>query len=42
MLRPDARLISPEDLKIPQVLPDRPWIVQAIREHHARWKASTG
>jgi len=39
MLRPDAPLISPGDLKIPQVLPDGPSIVQAVREHHARWKA---
>lgn len=38
MLKSDAPLISPEDLKIPQVLPDGPAIVQAIREHHARWK----
>jgi hypothetical protein len=39
MLRPDAPLISPEDLQIPQVLPDGPAIVEAIREHHAAWKA---
>ena len=39
MLRPDAPLVSPGDLKIPQVLPDGPAIVQAIREHHARWQA---
>jgi len=39
MLRPDAPLISPADLKIPQVLPDGPSIVRAIREHHGRWKA---
>jgi len=39
MLKPDAPLVSPEDLKIPQVLPDGPSIVAAIREHHARWKA---
>lgn len=39
MLRPDAPLVSPDDLKIPQVLPDGPSIVAAIREHHARWKA---
>jgi uncharacterized protein (TIGR00730 family) len=42
MLRPDAPLISPEDLNIPQVLPDGPSIVHAIREHHARWKARQG
>ena len=39
MLRPDAPLVSPNDLKIPQVLPDGPAIVTAIREHHARWQA---
>jgi uncharacterized protein (TIGR00730 family) len=39
MLRPDAPLVSPADLKIPQVLPDGPSIVRAIREHHGRWKA---
>jgi len=39
MLRPDAPLVSPADLKIPQVLPDGPSIVRAVREHHDRWKA---
>jgi uncharacterized protein (TIGR00730 family) len=39
MLRPDARLASPEDLTIPQVVPDGPAVVAAVREHHARWKA---
>src|SRR5262245_13295918 len=39
MLRADAPLVSPLDLKIPQVLDDGPSIVRAIREHHARWKA---
>ncbi|MEO2088740.1 MAG: LOG family protein, partial [Gemmataceae bacterium] len=39
MLRPDAPLINPEDLTIPQVLPDGPAIVAAIREHHSRWAA---
>lgn len=38
MLRPDAPLVSPNDLTIPQVLPDGPAIVRAIREHHARWR----
>jgi uncharacterized protein (TIGR00730 family) len=38
MLRPDVALISPEDLNIPQVLPDGPAIVRAIRDHHTRWK----
>lgn len=42
MLKPDAPLISPEDLKIPQVLPDGPSIVRAVREHHAQWKARQG
>ena len=39
MLRPGAPLVSPADLRIPQVLPDGPSIVRAIREHHGRWKA---
>jgi uncharacterized protein (TIGR00730 family) len=39
MLKPDIPLISPGDLNIPQVLPDGPSIVKAIREHHAQWKA---
>ena len=39
MLKPDAPLISPEDLTIPQALPDGPSIVRAVREHHAQWKA---
>lgn len=39
MLQPDAPLVSPKDLTIPQVLPDGPSIVKAIREHHAQWKA---
>ncbi len=39
MLKPDAPLISPNDLKIPQILPDGPAIVRAMREHHARWKS---
>jgi uncharacterized protein (TIGR00730 family) len=42
MLRPDAPLVSPNDLKIPKVLPDGPAIVRAIREHHARWKERQG
>jgi uncharacterized protein (TIGR00730 family) len=37
MLRPDAPLVSPQDLDIPRVLPDGPAIVAAIRDHHARW-----
>jgi uncharacterized protein (TIGR00730 family) len=39
MLQPGAELISPADLKIPLVLPDGPSIVEAIRTHHAAWKA---
>ena len=42
MLRPDGPLVSPEDLKIPQIVPDGPSIVGIIREHHARWKARKG
>jgi uncharacterized protein (TIGR00730 family) len=42
MLKPDAPLVSPEDLNIPQVLPDGPAIVKAIREHHARWEQRQG
>jgi uncharacterized protein (TIGR00730 family) len=42
MLKPDTPLVSPEDLKIPQILPDGPSIVRAVREHHARWKARHG
>ena len=42
MLRPDAPLVSPEDLTIPQIVPDGPSIVRVIREHHARWKARQG
>jgi uncharacterized protein (TIGR00730 family) len=39
MLRPDAPLVSPNDLNIPQILPDGPSIIRAVREHHAKWKA---
>lgn len=42
MLKPDVPLISPQDLNIPKVLPDGPAIVQAIRKHHATWKAKQG
>jgi uncharacterized protein (TIGR00730 family) len=42
MLKPDGPLVSPDDLNIPQVLPDGPSIVKAIREHHAKWKARQG
>lgn len=42
LLRPDAPLVSPEDLTIPQILPDGPSIVRAVREHHAQWKARQG
>ena len=37
MLTPDIPLVSPGDLKIPQVLTEGPSIVQAIRDHHAQW-----
>ena len=42
MLNPDAPLVSPADLKIPQILPDGPAIVRAIRDHHANWKSRQG
>jgi predicted Rossmann-fold nucleotide-binding protein len=42
MLRSDGPLVSPEDLTIPQIVPDGPSIVGIIREHHARWKARKG
>jgi uncharacterized protein (TIGR00730 family) len=42
MLKPDVPLISPDDLKIPQILPDGPSIVKTIREHHSRWKGWHG
>ena len=42
MLKPDAPLVGPEDLNIPQVLPDGPSIVRAVREHHAKWKVRQG
>src|SRR5829696_4720258 len=35
MLKPEAPLIGANDLKIPQVLPDGPSILRAIREDHA-------
>jgi uncharacterized protein (TIGR00730 family) len=42
MLKPDVPLVSPDDLKIPQVLADGPAIVRAIREDHARWLERQG
>jgi len=42
MLREDVPLISPNDLNIPEVLPDGPAIVKRIREHHAQWKRTQG
>jgi uncharacterized protein (TIGR00730 family) len=42
MLKPDAPLISPGDLTIPQILPDGPAIVRAVRDHHTKWKARQG
>ncbi|WP_010582112.1 LOG family protein [Schlesneria paludicola] len=38
MLKPNNPLVSPADLKIPQILPDAASIVQAIRDHHVQWK----
>lgn len=38
MLKPNIPLVSASDLKIPQVLPDAPSIIQAIRDHHSNWK----
>ena len=38
MLNPDAPLVCPEDLTIPQILTDGPSIVRAVREHHAQWR----
>ena len=40
MLRSEIALVSPEDMNIPQILVDGPAIVEAIRKHHANWKAS--
>lgn len=37
MLRPDAPMISPEDLRIPEILPDGPAVVEAVKRHHAAW-----
>jgi uncharacterized protein (TIGR00730 family) len=42
MLRPDAPLVSREDLAIPRILDDGPSIIEAVREHHARWAARQG
>jgi hypothetical protein len=42
MLSKDAPLVSPEDLKIPQILADGPAILGAIRDHHSQWKARHG
>lgn len=42
MLKPDVPLVSPEDLNIPQILPDGPSIVRAVRDHHAQWMARQG
>lgn len=38
MLQPGVPLISPNDLKIPQILTDSSAIVSAIRDHHKQWK----
>lgn len=42
MLKPEAPLVSPKDLDIPVILKDGPSIVNAMREHHAKWKARQG
>src|SRR5262249_50240560 len=42
MLRPDAPLVSREDLEIPRVLDDGPSIIEAVRECQARWAARQG
>ena len=42
MLDPDNALISPQDVNIPQIVPDGPAIVRAIRDHHAQWKSRQG
>jgi uncharacterized protein (TIGR00730 family) len=42
MLQPGIPLVSPADLKIPQVLADGPSIVRAVREHHADWQRRQG
>jgi uncharacterized protein (TIGR00730 family) len=39
MLKPDSPLVCPEDVNIPQILPDGPSIVKAICAHHTKWKA---
>ncbi|HEY2786089.1 MAG TPA: LOG family protein [Fimbriiglobus sp.] len=41
MLQSDNPLISPEDVHIPQILPDGPTVVRAIREHHGKWRSRT-
>ncbi len=38
MRKSDSPLIGAGDLTIPQILPDGPAIVRAIRDHHAKWK----
>jgi uncharacterized protein (TIGR00730 family) len=42
MLRPDAPLVGPQDLAIPRVLDDGPSIIEAVREHQARWATRQG
>lgn len=38
MQRSDSALVSPKDMEIPQILADGPAIVEAIRQHHAKWQ----
>ncbi len=39
MLDPSCPFVDARDLEIPQILPDGPSIIRAIREHHAQWQA---
>jgi uncharacterized protein (TIGR00730 family) len=38
MLRPDAPLASPEDMRIPVCVPGAPEAIAIVKEHHAAWK----
>jgi hypothetical protein len=40
MLRPDAPLASPEDFAIPVCCRTGPEVLDAVRAHYSRWKAS--
>jgi uncharacterized protein (TIGR00730 family) len=41
MLRPGFELVSPKDLSIPRCVDDADAAIACVREHHARWRAST-